>query len=62
MINTSGSKYLCQTLVQSAILCQFFWFNSQIQIGSKSAFFSTFSGRNINFVGQRLKTDGTVKA
>ena len=59
IINTWGSKFSCQTLVPSAILSQFLWFNSQVQIGSKSVFFSFFSERN--FVGQLFKTDGTVK-
>ena len=48
-------------MVPSAILSQFLWFNSQIQIGNKSVFFSSFSERNINFVGQLFKTDGAVK-
>ena len=61
VINTWGSKFLCQTLVPSAILSQFLWFNSQIQIGNKSVFFSSFSERNIKFVGQLFKTDGAVK-
>ena len=38
-----GSKFSCQALVPSAILSQFLWFNSQIQIGNKSLFFSSFS-------------------
>ena len=45
----------------STISSQFFWFNSQIQIGNKSGFFSSFSKRNNNFVEQLLKTDGSVK-
>ena len=48
-------------MVPSAILSQFLWFNSEIQIGNKSVFFSSFSKRNTNFVGQLLKTDGAVK-
>ena len=48
-------------MAPSAILSQFLWFNSQIQIGNKSVFFSSFSERNINFVGQLFKTDGAVK-
>ena len=48
-------------MVPSAILSQFLCFNSQIQIGYKSVFFSSFSERNINFVGQLFKTDNTVK-
>ena len=48
-------------MVPSAILSQFLWFNSQIQIGNKSVFFSSFSERNISFAGQLFKTDGTVK-
>ena len=50
IINTWGSKFSCQILVPSAILSQFLWFNSQIQLGNKSVFFSSFSERNINFV------------
>ena len=42
IINTWRSELLCQTLVQSAILSQFLWFNSQIQIGNKSVFFYFF--------------------
>ena len=61
IINTWGSKCACQTLVPPAILSQFLWFNSQVQIGNKSVLFSSFSERNINFVGQLFKTDGTVK-
>ena len=61
IINTWGSKFSCQTFVRSAILAQFLWFNSQIQIGNESVFFSSFSAQNINFAGQLLKTDGAVK-
>ena len=61
IINTWGSKFSCKTLVSSAILSQFLWFNSQIQIGNKSAFFSSFSEQNINFVGQLFRTDSAVK-
>ena len=43
IINAWGSKFSCQTLVPSAILSQFLWFNSQIQIGNKGVFFSSFS-------------------
>ena len=46
-------------MVPSAILSEMF--NSQVQIGTKSVFFSSFSEQNINFVGQLFKTDGTVK-
>ena len=42
IINTWGNKFSCQTLVPSAILSQFLWFNSQIQIGNKSVFFPFF--------------------
>ena len=42
IISTWGSKFSCQTLVPSAILSQFLWFNSQVQIGNKSVFFSSF--------------------
>ena len=38
-INTWGRKFSCKTLVPSAILSQFLWFNSQIQIDNKSFFF-----------------------
>ena len=61
IINTCGNKFSCQTLVPSAVLSQFLWFNSQIEIGNKSVFFPSFSEENINFVGQLFKTDGTVK-
>ena len=40
---------------------QFLWFNGQIQIGNKTVFFSSFSERNFNFVGQLFKTVGAVK-
>ena len=40
---TWGSKFSRQTLVPSVISSQFLWFNSQIQIGNKSVFFSSFS-------------------
>ena len=62
IINTWGSKFSCQTLVPSAILSQFLWFTTQVQISNKSVFFSSFSERNINFVGQLLKAAGTVKS
>ena len=61
IINVWGNKFSCQALVPAAILSQFSWFNSQIQTGNKSVFFSSFSERNINFVGQLFKTDGAVK-
>ena len=62
IISTWGSKYSCQTLVPFAILSQILLLNSQFQVGNKRVFFSSFSERNINFVGQMLKTDGIVKA
>ena len=46
IINIWRSEFSCQTLVPSAILCQFLCFNCQIQIGHKSVFFSSFSERN----------------
>ena len=61
IINTWGGKFSCQTLVPSAILSQFLWFNSEIQIGNKSVFFPSFSERNISFVGQLFKRDSAVK-
>ena len=62
IINTLGSKFSCQTLVvPSAILSQFLWFSSQIEISNKIVFFFSISERNINFVGQKLKTDDAVK-
>ena len=61
IISTWSREFSCQTLVSSAILFQFSWFNSQIQIGNKSVFFSSFSEQNINFVGLLFKPDGAVK-
>ena len=61
IVNTWRSKLSCQTLVPSAILSRFLWFNSQMQTGNKSVFFPSFSEWNINFVGQLFKTDGAVK-
>ena len=60
-MNTWSIEFSCQTLVPSAILSQFLWFNSQIQIGNKSVFFPSFSERNISFAGKLCKTDGAVK-
>ena len=48
-------------MVPSAILFQFLWFNSQIQIGNKSVFFPSFSEQNTILVGQLFKTEGAVK-
>ena len=61
IINTWGSKFLCQTLVPSEILSQFLWFNSLIQVGNKSVFFHSFPEQNISFAGQLFKTDCAVK-
>ena len=61
IINTRGSKFSCQTLVPSANLSLFLWFNSEIQKGNKSVFSSSFSERNINFFGHLFKTDGAAK-
>ena len=61
IINTWGNKFSCQTLVPSAILSQFLWFNSQIQIDNKNVSFPSLSERNINFVGQLFKLDGAIK-
>ena len=61
IISTWSRESSCQTLVSSAVLFQFSWFNSQIQIGNKSVFFSSFSEQNINFVGLLFKPDGAVK-
>ena len=43
IVNTWRSKLSCQTLVPSAILSRFLWFNSQMQTGNKSVFFPSFS-------------------
>ena len=61
IINSWGSKFSCQALVPSAILSQFLWFNSQIQIGNKRVLFPSFSERNSSFVGQLCETKGAVK-
>ena len=61
IINTSVSKFSCQTLVTSAAFFQFLWFNIQIKICNKSFLFPSFSERNIDFVGQLFKIDGAVK-
>ena len=61
IINICGSRFSCQALVPSAILSQFLWFNSLIQISNKSLFFSSFSERNINFTGQMFETDSAEK-
>ena len=61
VINSWGSTFSCRTLLSSAILSQFLWFNSQIELGNKSVFYSSFSERNINFVGELFKEDGAVK-
>ena len=61
IINTWDSKFSRQTLVPSAILSQFLWLNSQVQIGNICVFFSPFSERNINFVVQLFKKDRAVK-
>ena len=54
-INTWGSKFSCQALLSSATLSQFLWFSSQIQIGNRNVFVSSFSGQNIDFVGKLFK-------
>ena len=43
IINLWGSKFSYQTLLPSAVLSQFLWFNSQIQIGNRSVFFPSYS-------------------
>ena len=61
IINTRGNKFSCQTLVPSGILSQFLWFNSEVQIGYKSVFFTSFSEQNMNFVGRLVKRNGAVR-
>ena len=56
-----GSKFACQTFVPSKILSQSLWFNSQIYIGNKSVLCSSFSKRNIKFVGRLFGPNVAVK-
>ena len=46
--------------VPSAILSEFLWFNSNIPIDKKTAYFHKFSEKNVNFVGQ-LFQNGKLK-
>ena len=46
--------------VPSAVLSESLWFNSNIVIGKKPAYFHRFSHKNINFVGQ-LYENGKLK-
>ena len=60
---TNWAKYLsCSLCLQLAILFQFLWFNSNIEIDNKSIFISDFASKNINFVGQIFHGNGKIKS
>ena len=41
----------------SAIISQFIWFNKKIQTDKTDVYFSSFSGKSLNFVGQLFDRD-----
>ena len=47
--------------LQSMILSEFMWFNSNIKVDSKPLNFSFFSDKNLNFIGQLFDDNGNVK-
>ena len=60
---TNWAKYLsCSLCLQLAILFQFLWFNSNIEIDNKSIFISDFASKNINFVGQIFHGNDKIKS
>ena len=43
------------------ILSEFIWFNSNIKIDSKPVHSSSFSDKNLNFIGQLFNNNGNIK-
>ena len=43
------------------ILSEFIWFNSNIKVDSKPVYFSYFSDKNLNFIGQLFNDNGSIK-
>ena len=59
---TNWAKCLCGSpSLPSAILSQFLWFNSNIEIDNKNIIISDFANKNINFIGQIFPENGKTK-
>ena len=49
------------TEIPSCILSQYLWCNTNIQVNKTSIQFSRFSEKNINYVSQLFKNNGSIK-
>ena len=62
MIKFSAKNLSCSSYLPLAILFQFLWFNSNVEIGKKSTFISSFASKNINFVSQIVELNHGIKS
>ena len=62
MITNWAKCFSCSLYLPSAILSQFLWVDSNINIDNKSIFISGFTSNNINFVGQIFHENGETKS
>lgn len=63
-----AKHFSCSLYLPSAILCKFFWFNSNIRTDNKGIFISYFASKRSYFVGQifhdnaKTKSSGCIKS
>ena len=51
------NNYTAKPTLESMILSEFIWFNSNIKVDSEPVHFSFFSDKNLNFIGQLFNDD-----
>ena len=47
--------------IPSCILSQYLWYNENIQVDKNSIYLERFSEKNINYVSQLFRPDGSIK-
>ena len=55
------NNFTSKSTIPSIILSEVIWFNSNIKVGSKPVYFSFFSDKNLNFIGQLFNDNGNIK-
>ena len=55
------NNFISKSTIPFMVLTEVIWFNSNIKVDSKSAHFSFFSEKNLNFNGQLFNENGNIK-
>lgn len=62
IIKNWAKHFSCSLYLPSAILCKFFWFNSDIRTDNKGIFISCFASKRFYFVGQIFHDNAKTKS